>query len=304
MTKNALYVNQQPGGLFGIEDQSLSTGSRFYVHSGTGTDGAGFGLSPDAPTATVDYAIGLCTASKGDIIYVMPGHAETTTAIALDVAGVTIRGLGVARNRPTLTSTAAATDLINVTAANCAVRNIRLVGAASACTALIDGSSAATDFICDGCELVAAATPLSLITWSGQRPVITNLTVNQSADGVDYVLDFEAGVDGFICENWTLLFPNGLDNAIMRSGAFAHLGYLIKDIRAVGLDTLVMSFVSSSAGAPDGLFAGAHLMYSAAVTSVEDGVAAATSLGVAYSEIYASDATGKRSGRIPLTSAS
>jgi hypothetical protein len=72
------------------------------------------------PFATVDYAIGKCTASRGDVIYVMPGHTETVTAtsIAFDVAGVNIICLGHGENVPTFTFGAAAAT-ITVSAANC-----------------------------------------------------------------------------------------------------------------------------------------------------------------------------------------
>ena len=52
------------------------------------------------PFATIDYAVGRCTANAGDIIVAMPGHTETVTAAAgldLDVAGICILGLGAAR---------------------------------------------------------------------------------------------------------------------------------------------------------------------------------------------------------------
>jgi hypothetical protein len=70
-------------------------GNVFYVKS-TGTDGAGYGVSPEAPFASIDYAIGQCTANNGDIIIVLPGHTETITGtdITVDVAGVTVVGLG------------------------------------------------------------------------------------------------------------------------------------------------------------------------------------------------------------------
>ena len=73
-----------------------ATGSVFYVHSGTGTNGAAYGSTPSAPYASIDYAIGNCTANKGDVIIVMPGHTETLTGtgITVDVAGVSIIGVG------------------------------------------------------------------------------------------------------------------------------------------------------------------------------------------------------------------
>ena len=73
------------------------------------------------PYSTVDFGITQCTAGRGDVVYVMPGHAETVTAtsLSLDVAGVTVINLGQADSRPTYTM-AAATGTVNVSAANCA----------------------------------------------------------------------------------------------------------------------------------------------------------------------------------------
>lgn len=81
------------------------------------------------PWRTIDYAIGRCTASRGDVIAVMPGHAETISAaggITSDVAGVAIVGLGTGSLRPTITLGAAAADWA-VSAANCAFVNLSLV---------------------------------------------------------------------------------------------------------------------------------------------------------------------------------
>jgi len=72
-----LFSRKQPGGFYVVNDRSIAAGGNvFWVSSTTGTDSAGYGRNPDAPVATLDYAIGLCTASKGDIVYLMPGHAE------------------------------------------------------------------------------------------------------------------------------------------------------------------------------------------------------------------------------------
>ena len=77
-----------------------TTGSVFFVDSNTGSNGNS-GADKDHPFADIDYAIGRCTASKGDIIFVMPGHSETAaTQITCDVAGVSIIGLGRGGNNP------------------------------------------------------------------------------------------------------------------------------------------------------------------------------------------------------------
>ena len=49
-----------------------TTGSVFYVDSGSGA-AANTGDASDEALITIDAAINKCTASKGDIIYVMPG---------------------------------------------------------------------------------------------------------------------------------------------------------------------------------------------------------------------------------------
>lgn len=108
----------------------LSTGTYWFVHSGTGSDLAGgnMGKRPDKPFATIDYAIGQCTANKNDVIVVMPAHAETiagAAGLAVDVAGITIIGLGNGANRPTL-SLSTATTTIAVSAANCTLENLRI----------------------------------------------------------------------------------------------------------------------------------------------------------------------------------
>lgn len=102
----------------------FSTGSYFFVDSTTGSNG-NTGKSPAKPFKTIDYAIGKCTASKGDVIVVMPGHTETITGaggITCDVAGISIIGLGNANLRPTLTWSATASTIL-VTADNVLLRN-------------------------------------------------------------------------------------------------------------------------------------------------------------------------------------
>ena len=122
----------------GVPVHVAHPGKVFYVNGSTTLmDGQGRGGSNgnkgtlQSPFATIDYAIGRCTASRGDIIFVAPNHTETiisATTIAADVAGVAIVGLGSGTARPTLTYTTANTATINVTAANVSFKNILFVG--------------------------------------------------------------------------------------------------------------------------------------------------------------------------------
>lgn len=153
MGKTALFVRKQAGGVFTIANETLTTGEIFFVHSGTGTNSVGGGRNPDAPLATLDYAIGLCTASKGDTIYVMPGHAETiaaTDGFDADVAGIRIIGIGWGALRPTFTFTATDSQ-VNIGAHNVTIENLRFVGGISAVVAgvQVEGVTDATFRNCE-----------------------------------------------------------------------------------------------------------------------------------------------------------
>jgi len=99
-------------------------GNIYWVDSGAGGDGNKGTF--DLPFATLDYAIGRCTANNGDIIMLKPGHAETVAsagAIAADVAGISIIGIGSGADRPTLTFSATASTM-TVSAASISISNI------------------------------------------------------------------------------------------------------------------------------------------------------------------------------------
>ena len=99
-------------------------GDVYWVNSATGSNGNKG--TREKPFATLDYAIGRCTANNGDLILVAPNHAETITGvggIAADVAGITIVGLGVHNQRPRFLMDGATTVSFTVSAADVAVKN-------------------------------------------------------------------------------------------------------------------------------------------------------------------------------------
>lgn len=157
MTRTALFSRHQPGGVFTIDDLEQHPGDILFVNNTVtaATDATGYGQNPDAPFATLDYAIGQCTASNGDVIYVMPGHAEDLTAadsIDVDVAGIKIIGLGWGALKPTFSTTAAAGSF-KVDAANVLVRNLRLVANfATGTTAGMTLTANATNLIVEDCD--------------------------------------------------------------------------------------------------------------------------------------------------------
>lgn len=134
-----------------------TTGKVFFVHSGTGSNN-NKGVRPDKPLSTIDYAVGLCTANKGDMIVVLPGHTETVIAAAgldLDVAGIHILGIGVGRARPKINFTTATTADMDVDAANIRVENIFFdMTSVDALAAGIDVNAAGFELI--NCEVELA----------------------------------------------------------------------------------------------------------------------------------------------------
>jgi len=115
----------------------------FWVDSGRGSDGNQGTFKQ--PFATLDYAVGRCTASNGDIIYCAPGHVETVIAaagLALDVAGVTIIFLGEGTNRAYITFTTAVTADMDVDAANVTMVNPRFIAGIDSLTGPIDVNAA------------------------------------------------------------------------------------------------------------------------------------------------------------------
>jgi hypothetical protein len=122
--------------------RNVGTGHIFYVDSNVVNEGDG--SSWDNALATIDEAIGKCVADRGDIIYVAQGHQETEAAAAtslftLDVAGVSLIGVGnganysvvasgvaTTLNRPTLIIDKADAT-ITISAANCRMSGFNII---------------------------------------------------------------------------------------------------------------------------------------------------------------------------------
>ena len=114
--------------------------------------------------STIDAAVGECTASAGDRIYVMPGHTESVTeaaAIDLDVVGISLIGLGTGSLRPTITFTTATTADIDIDAADITIENFLFKCDIDALAAGIDVNAAG--FTMKNCEFQIVGTDDALI---------------------------------------------------------------------------------------------------------------------------------------------
>jgi fructose-specific component phosphotransferase system IIB-like protein len=132
----------------GVPILNTHSGNVWWVDYNNGNDG-NTGKLPNKAFKTADYAVGKCTANKGDIIIAMPGHTETITAsntLTFDVAGVTVMGLGAGNDRPKFTVGTDAAATITVSGASVCWRNLVVVGA-------LDGLNTAVTVTGDDADL-------------------------------------------------------------------------------------------------------------------------------------------------------
>ena len=187
------------------------------ANASTGADG-----SIDTPFSTIDAAVGQCVANQGDVILVKPGHIETVTAaggLDLDIAGITIIGIGQGSLRPTVRFTTATTADCDIDAANITIYNVlfearvellaqgidvnaadcRLLGietrdvtSVGSCTNFIVTDANADRLLIDGWKHIGTATagtnhPLTAISLTGGDDIIIrnfNLYGNFAFSGI------------------------------------------------------------------------------------------------------------------------
>lgn len=130
----------------------------------------------DRPMSTIDAAVGMCTANKGDIIFVKPGHVETVTAaagLALDVAGVAVIGLGSGAARPKINFTTATTADMDVDAASVTLYNLLFTGGIDALAGPIDVNAADCSIIsCEYRDVTGQATDVIVADANANRLLI------------------------------------------------------------------------------------------------------------------------------------
>ena len=181
----------------------------FFVSSVNGSANND-GRDPRLPLATIDAAVGKCTASRGDLIIVMPLHVETVTAaggLDLDVAGITIIGLGEGDDRAVVNFTTAVGADMDVDAASIKVINLVFKGGIDALTGPIDVNSAyftmidcetrdvtgqATDFIVTD----ANADDMKLIRWTHKGATAAGADTAITIVGGDNIIIEDANIDG------------------------------------------------------------------------------------------------------------
>ncbi len=105
------------------------------------------------PLATIDYAVGLCTAGERSVIIVAPGHNESLDAssIDFDVSDITVIGIGEGSNRPTIDFDS--TDaIVSIAANNIHITNLRFLPSIDDIVIGVDVEAGKTGTIFEKCE--------------------------------------------------------------------------------------------------------------------------------------------------------
>lgn len=261
MARSPLFVRKQPGGVYHVDNTFLTVGNIWYVDSGSSGKGtsSSYGYSPDSPLSTVAAAWDRTapTLAAGDIILVAAGHTESIAAAAgwdCDTAGVRLKGMGVGRNRPTITFDTATTADADIDAANIAFENLYFVCTGiDAVAAAIDVNSANFELL--QCELLLATasaqcTVAVLADGSGDRMRVEGCYFHGTTDtGTDTPISTGAGDDTLIRNNILCGAYAAANGAIYNSAAainFNIIGNFIMNLTADGNNKAIVAHASTT----------------------------------------------------------
>lgn len=207
--------------------RGLLKGQAFYVDSATG-DNANDGTSWTNAVATIDYAVGLCTADRGDVIYVAPGHTETISAaggLAIDVAGVSVIGIGRGTKQPKLDFTTATTATCTMSAANCELVNFQIEASFADIVSQIVVSG-------DGCRIAHCR----FLEPTTDENALINILTGGANTADDLVVEhcWFCGLDA--ANTIGISFPNAQSRAVVRNNFFGGV-FETGAIKAVGVLT-------------------------------------------------------------------
>lgn len=248
-------LQTHPGEVFWVNNSTvLAKGS---VGGSDGNDGSRL-----RPFGTVDYAIGKCTASRGDIIVVMPGYTETISAAAgwaCDVSGIAIIGLGTGTNKPTITFSATASD-INISADNVTISNFRFVSSVNSLVNFIDSDEDyATIHNCD--FVTASATEVLVFIDQATTKdglIVSGCSFLQPTDPGG--TDGAAGTGGvFLVDSENVLIENStfrgqFETAIIHNRTTAAKGLVIRNCELSNELNWPLELVVTAEGVCDGCY--------------------------------------------------
>lgn len=179
----------------------LGTGKIWYVDSGRSASGDGKALSRAVITLEEANVLSLADggASRGDVIIVAQGHAETLSgadAVDLDTIGLTVIGLGNGSLKPTFTCAVAADEFV-IGADNVSISNLKFTTSSSAVLTAIDIQDGVDYAVISGCEFVTSTTtgaPVNFINLVNNNTgcVITNNTFDAQIGSAESAIMMDA----------------------------------------------------------------------------------------------------------------
>lgn len=208
-------------------------GKVFWVYNGSAIQVSQRGGSNsnrgtyNSPFSTVAYAITQCTASRGDVIMVKAGHAETisdATTFAMSIKGVAIVGLGAGSLRPTFTLDTANTATIPVSADDCAVKNCIFTAnflSIAACFTL----STAKNFAVEDCLFQDTSSILNFLN------IVKSTGAANTVDGLSFNNNYVKNL-GVTSNNTTILTANDIDRLTIKGN---YLKWAVQNNTAIGV---------------------------------------------------------------------
>jgi signal peptidase I len=181
----------------------------------------------DSPFATLNYAVTQCVANRGDIIVIKPGHVETVstaTALALNIAGVAIVGLGAGTNRPKFTLDTANTATIPVSANNISIQNCQFFAnflSIAACFTL----TTAKEFAVQNCLFQDTSSVLNFLN------IVKSTGAANTVDGLTFSDNVVINL-GVTSNNTTILTANDIDRLTMQRN---YLKWAVQNDKAIGV---------------------------------------------------------------------
>ncbi len=202
LSKTPLFAKRLNAGLTTtIMDETHGTGDYYWVDSGRGTDQVGNGYNPDLPLATLNYCItNRATANNGDFIFCMEGHAENLgadSAVDMDIAGITVVGLGKGADRPTFTCTVDVGDF-KLAAASSVIQNLLFLNAVDNSTGFLEVSG--TDCKILDCEFregtaVFADTMILTVDGADRLEIAGCVMIGAAANGAVSMIEVDGSDD-------------------------------------------------------------------------------------------------------------
>lgn len=229
-----------------------TVGNAIYADSVNGA-AAGTGYSPEGATATMIQGQAACTANNGDVVFVAPLHVESVIAAAgmtFSTAGVRYQGLGLGRNRPTITFSTIASAQMIVSGANITFSNFvfNLAGIDQIVAAI---SVTGADVAFEDCEfLIDNGTTMSVILGILTAATATRFRVERcrflgtaaASTAVTACIKHEVGVDYVIKDCY---FAGKMTQAILNATTILR-GLITGNQFVIGTGTVAITMAAAS----------------------------------------------------------